>query len=82
MRGESRLVVVREGYVVRNLDDRAERDGQMNAVVLPLCRATVGGGTYAEAFVRHVRDASRGDPWRLQSWMRQKRIDETMIYCT
>jgi hypothetical protein len=33
-----RLEVVREGFVVRNLDGSQETDGQANAVILRICR--------------------------------------------
>ena len=33
-----RLEVVREGFLVRNLDGSAKTDGQANAVILRICR--------------------------------------------
>jgi len=78
-----RLDVVREGYVVRNLNGSAKTDGQANAVILRICRraglpekrwhtARHTFGTHAALF--------GVNPWRLQSWMGHKRIDETMLY--
>ena len=78
-----RLEVVREGFVVRNLDGSAKTDGQANAVILRICRraglpekrwhtARHTFGTHAALF--------GVNPWRLQSWMGHKRIDETMLY--
>jgi integrase len=78
-----RLEVVREGFVVRNLDGSQKTDGQANAVILRICRRAGlperrwhtlrhAFGTYAALF--------GVNPWRLQSWMGHKRIDETMIY--
>ncbi len=78
-----RLEVVREGYVVRNLDGSAKTDGQSNAVILRICRRAAlpekRWHTLRHTFGTHA--ALFGvNPWRLQSWMGHKRIDETMIY--
>jgi integrase len=78
-----RLEVVREGFVVRNLDGSAKTDGQANAVILRICRRAglpeKRWHTLRHAFGTHA--ALFGvNPWRLQSWMGHKRIDETMIY--
>ena len=78
-----RLEVVREGYVVRNVDGSAKTDGQANAVILRICRRAglpeKRWHTLRHSFGTHA--ALFGvNPWRLQSWMGHKRIDETMIY--
>jgi len=78
-----RLEVVREGYVVRNLDGSAKTDGQANCVILRICRRAglpeKRWHTLRHTFGTHA--ALFGvNPWRLQSWMGHKRIDETMIY--
>jgi integrase len=78
-----RLEVVREGFVVRNLDGSQKTDGQANAVILRICRRAglpeKRWHTLRHAFGTHA--ALFGvNPWRLQSWMGHKRIDETMIY--
>jgi integrase len=78
-----RLEVVREGFVVRNLDGSQKTDGQANAVIHRLCRRAglplKRWHTLRHTFGTHA--ALFGvNPWRLQSWMGHKRIDETMIY--
>ena len=78
-----RLAVVREGFVVRNFDGSAKSDGQANAVILRICRRAglpeKRWHTLRHTFGTHA--ALLGvNPWRLQSWMGHKRIDETMIY--
>jgi integrase len=78
-----RLEVVREGFVVRNGNGSAKSDGQGNAVILRICRRAglpeKRWHTLRHAFGTHA--ALLGvNPWRLQSWMGHKRIDETMIY--
>jgi integrase len=78
-----RLEVVREGFVVRNRDGSAKTDGQANAVILRICRRAglpeKRWHTLRHTFGTHA--ALFGvNPWRLQSWMGHKRIDETMIY--
>lgn len=63
-----RLEVVREGYVVRNVDGSAKTDGQANAVILRICRRAGlpekrwhtlrhGFGTHAALFGRPVAPA-------------------------
>jgi integrase len=78
-----KLEVVREGFVVRNLDGSAKSDGQANAAILRICRRAglpeKRWHTLRHTFGTHA--ALFGvNPWRLQSWMGHKRIDETMIY--
>lgn len=77
------LEVVREGFVVRNFDGSAKTDGQANAAILRICRRAQlpekRWHTLRHTFGTHA--ALFGvNPWRLQSWMGHKRIDETMIY--
>jgi integrase len=77
------LETVREGFVVRNLDGTQKSDGQANAVILRICRRAglpeKRWHTLRHTFGTHA--ALFGvNPWRLQSWMGHKRIDETMIY--
>jgi hypothetical protein len=68
---------------VRNLDGTQKSDGQANAVILRICRRAglpeKRWHTLRHTFGTHA--ALFGvNPWRLQSWMGHKRIDETMIY--
>ena len=77
------LETIREGFVVRNLDGSQKTDGQANAVILRICRRAglpeKRWHTLRHAYGTHA--AMFGvNPWRLQSWMGHKRIDETMIY--
>ncbi|CAN5881360.1 hypothetical protein BH11MYX3_BH11MYX3_26510 [soil metagenome] len=78
-----RLEVVREGFVVRNLDGRAKSDGEAHCVILRICRRA---GLPAKRWhtLRHTFGTHAAlfgvNPWRLQSWLGHKRIDETMIY--
>jgi integrase len=77
------LETIREGFVVRNLDGSQKSDGQANAVILRICRRAglpeKRWHNLRHAFGTHA--ALFGvNPWRLQSWMGHKRIDETMIY--
>jgi integrase len=78
-----RLEVVREGFVVRNLDGSQKTDGQANAVILRICRRA-GLPERRWHTLRHSLGTHAAlfgvNPWRLQSWMGHKRIDETMIY--
>jgi integrase len=78
-----RLSVVREGYVVRNLDGSAKRDGQSTAAILRMCRKA-GLPVKRWHALRHTFGTHAAlfgvNPWRLQSWMGHKRIDETMLY--
>ncbi|MGN6110209.1 MAG: tyrosine-type recombinase/integrase [Kofleriaceae bacterium] len=72
-----------EGYVVRNRDGSQKTDGQANAAILRICRRAglpeKRWHTLRHTFGTHA--ALYGvNPWRLQSWMGHKRIDETMLY--
>jgi integrase len=78
-----RLETIREGFVVRNLDGSQKTDGQADAAILRICRRA---GLPPQGFhrLRHsfgTHAALFGvNPWRLQTWMGHKRIDETMLY--
>ncbi|TMQ23032.1 MAG: site-specific integrase [Deltaproteobacteria bacterium] len=78
-----RMSVVREGFVVRNADGSQKTDGEANWWMARICRKAGlpvrywhtlrhGYGTHAALF--------GVNPWRLQSWMGHKRIEETMLY--
>ncbi|MBA3397750.1 MAG: site-specific integrase [Deltaproteobacteria bacterium] len=78
-----RLEIVREGFVVRNLDGSAKRDGETCHAIERICRRAGLPVRYwhtlRHAFGTHA--ALFGvNPWRLQSWLGHKRIDETMLY--
>jgi integrase len=77
------METIREGYVVRNLDGSQKTDGQANAVILRICRRA-GLPVKRWHTLRHTFGTHAAlfgvNPWRLQSWMGHKRIDETMIY--
>jgi integrase len=77
------LETLREGFVVRNLDGSQKTDGQANAVILRICRRAglpeKRWHTLRHTFGTHA--ALFGvNPWRLQTWLGHKRIDETMLY--
>jgi len=78
-----RMSVIREGLVVRNLDGTAKRDGQSDWVLARICRRAGLPVRYWH-ILRHsfgTHAALFGvNPWRLQTWMGHKRIDETMLY--
>jgi len=78
-----RMATIREGLVVRNVDGEAKTDGQADAAIKRVCRRAGlpgrGWHTLRHTFGTHA--ALFGvNPWRLQSWMGHKRIDETMLY--
>ena len=77
------LETIREGFVVRNRDGSQKTDGQANAVILRICRRA-GLPEKRWHRLRHTFGTHAAlfgvNPWRLQSWMGHKRIDETMIY--
>jgi integrase len=78
-----RMDVIREGLVVRNLDGTAKGDGQASWTMSRICRRAGLPVRYwhtlRHAFGTHA--ALFGvNPWRLQTWMGHKRIDETMLY--
>ena len=78
-----RMSVIREGLVVRDLDGTAKTDSQANCAIERICRR-------ARLLIRywHTLRHSFGthaalfgvNPWRLQTWLGHKRIDETMLY--
>jgi len=78
-----RMSVIREGLVVRNMDGSAKRDGQSDWVLARICRRASLPVRYWH-ILRHsfgTHAALFGvNPWRLQTWMGHKRIDETMLY--
>jgi integrase len=78
-----RMSVIREGLVVRNLDGSAKRDGQSDRVLVRICRQAGLPVRYWHV-LRHTFGTHAAlfgvNPWRLQTWMGHKRIDETMVY--
>ncbi|MBA3456414.1 MAG: site-specific integrase [Deltaproteobacteria bacterium] len=78
-----RMSVIREGFVVRNLDGSAKKDGDTDHAIARMCRRAGLPVRYwhtlRHAFGTHA--ALFGvNPWRLQAWLGHKRIDETMLY--
>ena len=78
-----RMSTIREGFVVRNLDGSAKRDGDTDHAIARICRRAGLPVRYwhtlRHAFGTHA--ALFGvNPWRLQAWLGHKRIDETMLY--
>lgn len=78
-----RMSVIREGFVTRNPDGTAKGDGQVSWVIARICRRAGLPVRYWHT-LRHsfgTHAALLGvNPWRLQTWMGHKRIDETMLY--
>jgi integrase len=78
-----RMSVIREGFVIRNFDGSAMTDGQADAAIHRVCRLA-GLPVHAWHMLRHTFGTHAAlfgvNPWRLQSWLGHKRIDETMIY--
>jgi integrase len=78
-----RMSVIREGLVVRDLDGTAKTDSQAVSAIERICRRAKlpvrHWHTLRHTFGTHA--ALFGvNPWRLQTWLGHKRIDETMIY--
>jgi hypothetical protein len=78
-----RMSVIREGFVVRNLDGTHKTDDQADKAIQRICRKAGlpvrHWHTLRHAFGTHA--ALFGvNPWRLQAWLGHKRIDETMLY--
>ena len=77
------LSVIREGYVVRNLDGSPLRDGQSSHAIYRICRRAglpeKAWHTLRHSFGTHAAHFGV-NPWRLMNWMGHKRIDETMRY--
>jgi integrase len=78
-----RMSVIREGLVVRNVDGEAKGDGQADWVIARICRRAGLPVRYWHV-LRHTFGTHAAlfgvNPWRLQTWMGHKRIDETMLY--
>jgi integrase len=78
-----RMSVVREGFVVRNLDGTQKTDSEANWWIARICRSAGLPIRYWHT-LRHTfgTDAAMFgvNPWRLQAWMGHKRIEETMLY--
>ncbi|MFT3695812.1 MAG: site-specific integrase [Kofleriaceae bacterium] len=78
-----RMSVIREGYVVRNEDGSPKSDKQAVTAIARVCRLA-GLPEHAWHTLRHsfgTHAALFGvNPWRLQTWLGHKRIDETMLY--
>ena len=78
-----RMSTIREGFVVRNLDGSQKSDGEANHALSRICRRAGLPVRYWHT-LRHsfgTHAALFGvNPWRLQTWMGHKRIDETMLY--
>ncbi len=78
-----RMSVIREGFVVRDLDGTAKADGQANWTMARMCR-TAGLPVHYWHTLRHTFGTHAAlfgvNPWRLQAWLGHKRIDETMLY--
>ena len=78
-----RMSVIREGFVVRNLDGTAKTDKQAVWAMARLCRLA-GLPEHQWHRLRHTFGTHCAlfgvNPWRLQTWLGHKRIDETMLY--
>jgi integrase len=78
-----RMSTIREGYVVRNVDGSAKRDGDTDHAIARICRKA-GLPTRYWHTLRHTFGTHAAlfgvNPWRLQTWLGHKRIDETMLY--
>jgi len=78
-----RMNVIREGFVVRDLDGAAKTDGQADGTLRRICRKA-GLPVRVWHTLRHSYGTHAAlfgvNPWRLQTWMGHKRIDETMLY--
>jgi integrase len=77
------MSVVREGFVVRNLDGSQKTDSEASCAIDRICRKAGLPVQYwhrmRHSFGTHA--ALFGvNPWRLQGWMGHKRIEETMLY--
>jgi integrase len=77
------LHVVRTGHVLRNADGTPVSDSQARDAMYRICRLAGlperGWHVLRHSFGTHA--AMLGvNPWRLQTWMGHKRIDETMLY--
>ena len=77
------MPTIREGFVVRNLDGSQKTDSEASWAIERIYRKSGLPVRYCHS-LRHsfgTHAAVFGvNPWRLQSWMGHKRIDETMLY--
>jgi integrase len=77
------LPTIREGFVVRNADGSQKTDSEASWAIERICRKAGLPVRYFHS-LRHsfgTHAALFGvNPWRLQSWMGHKRLDETMLY--
>jgi hypothetical protein len=77
------MSVIREGYVVRNIDGTPKSDKQAVWALARLCRLA-GLPEHQWHTLRHTFGTHAAlfgvNPWRLQTWLGHKRIDETMLY--
>lgn len=77
------METIREGYVVRNVDGTRKPDGETDHAIARICRKAGLPVRYWHT-LRHsfgTHAALFGvNPWRLQTWLGHKRIDETMLY--
>jgi hypothetical protein len=76
------MSVLREGFVVRNLDGSQKTDSEASCAIDRICRKAGLPLHYwhrmRDCFGTHA--ALFGvNPWRLQAWMGHKRIEETML---
>ncbi len=78
-----RMSVIRDGFVVRNLDGTAKTDKQAVWALARICRLA-GLPEHQWHTLRHAYGTHCAlfgvNPWRLQTWLGHKRIDETMLY--
>ena len=78
-----RMSTIREGFVVRSLDGSQKSDGEANHALARICRRAGLPVRYWHT-LRHCFGTHAAlfcvNPWRLQTWMGHKRIDETMLY--
>ena len=78
-----RMQTIRDGYVVRNLDGTPKPDGETDHAIARICRRAGLPIRYWHT-LRHTFGTHAAlfgvNPWRLQTWLGHKRIDETMLY--
>jgi integrase len=78
-----RMSVIREGLVVRSLDGSAKSDSEARRAIERICRRA-GLPVRQWHTLRHTFGTHAAlfgvNPWRLQTWLGHKRIDETMLY--
>jgi integrase len=77
------LSTVREGLVLRCGDGTALPDGEVDHAIARICRRAGLPVRYWHT-LRHTFGTHAAmfgvNPWRLQTWLGHKRIDETMLY--